>query len=159
MTNTRITDPEILERRYPVLLREFSIRQGSGGSGKFRGGNGLRRVIEPLTDLSMNILSERRSHAPYGMAGGGEGEKGKNAIRKGGSGGVLSSIGGKSSCLLSKGDVLIIESPGGGGWGKEEDAAEDGGGGGGGGGGEVSKAFVGRANGSVSEYEATQFSA
>ena len=75
MTNTRITDPEILERRYPVLLREFSIRQGSGGSGKFRGGNGLRRVIEPLTDLSMNILSERRSHAPYGMAGGGEGEE------------------------------------------------------------------------------------
>jgi 5-oxoprolinase (ATP-hydrolysing) len=135
-----------------VLLHEFSIREGSGGQGKWRGGNGLTRIIEPLTDLSMNILSERRSHAPYGGAGGGDGARGRNCIRR--KGGVLINIGGKASCNLRKGDVLIIESPGGGGWGIEgegreaddHDASAQ------------EAKFVARANGSVAEFAATQFS-
>jgi len=143
----RITDPEILERRYPVLLREFSYRRGSGGSGKWKGGDGLVRILEPLTDLSMNILSERRSHAPYGLAGGGAGSKGVNLVT---SGGVTSNIGGKRSCSLKRGDVLILKTPGGGGWGEEgeeeeeEEGAEEGAG------------FITRANGSLNDYSCIQ---
>ena len=85
MTNTRITDPEILERRYPVLLREFSIRRGSGGRGRFNGGDGLVRDVEFLAPLNVAILSERRVFAPYGMSGGESGKKGVNLfIRKDG---------------------------------------------------------------------------
>ncbi len=64
MTNTRITDPEIVERRYPMLVREFNLRRGSGGAGRYRGGDGVVREFEFLTDLSVGILSERRSFAP-----------------------------------------------------------------------------------------------
>jgi 5-oxoprolinase (ATP-hydrolysing) len=78
MTNTRITDPEILERRYPLLLREFSIRGGSGGEGRHRGGDGLVREVEFLEPLNMAILSERRVFAPYGLEGGGRANGGKN---------------------------------------------------------------------------------
>lgn len=71
MTNTRITDPEVLELRYPVILRQFNIRHQSGGLGKFNGGDGIVREIEFLKDdIVIGILSERRSIAPYGMAGG-----------------------------------------------------------------------------------------
>ncbi|TDZ15526.1 Uncharacterized protein Cob_v011655 [Colletotrichum orbiculare MAFF 240422] len=73
VTNTRITDPEVLEKRYPVLLREFSIRRGSGGQGRRRGGDGCIRDIEFRRPIQVSILSERRGIAPYGMAGGGEG--------------------------------------------------------------------------------------
>ncbi|MCI5223623.1 MAG: 5-oxoprolinase, partial [Candidatus Electrothrix sp. AR4] len=78
MTNTRITDPEILERRYPVLLREFSLRSGSGGKGKFQGGDGLVRELEFLEPLEVSILSERRVFAPYGLEGGGNAQRGEN---------------------------------------------------------------------------------
>ena len=92
MTNTRITDPEILESRFPVVLRHFSLRQGSGGSGKWKGGEGLKReigiyiyiyiyiYIEFLEETEVSMLSERRVFAPYGMKGGGEGAKGCNLI-------------------------------------------------------------------------------
>ncbi|TEA15760.1 Uncharacterized protein C8034_v002314 [Colletotrichum sidae] len=73
VTNTRITDPEVPEKRYPVLLREFSIRRGSGGQGRRRGGDGCIRDIEFRRPMQVSILSERRGIAPYGMAGGGEG--------------------------------------------------------------------------------------
>ena len=74
MTNTRITDPEVLELRYPVVLRQFNLRQGSGGNGKFKGGDGVIREIEFLKDgIEIGILSERRSTAPYGMNGGCDG--------------------------------------------------------------------------------------
>lgn len=66
MTNTRITDPEILERRYPAILREFGLRAGSGGTGEFRGGDGVVREIEFLEQLQLSVLSERRVFAPYG---------------------------------------------------------------------------------------------
>ena len=112
MTNTRITDPEILESRYPVLLREFSIRTGSGGEGKFRGGDGLIRDIEFLEPLNVAILSERRVYAPYGVNGGKEGTKGKNfLIRKDGK---EIDLGGKNEFKAEPGDRIRILTPGGG---------------------------------------------
>ena len=78
MTNTRITDPEVLERRYPVMLREFSLRKHSGGVGKFQGGDGLVREVEFLEPLNAAILSERRVYQPYGLEGGNPGKCGTN---------------------------------------------------------------------------------
>eukprot|EP00934_Nitzschia_sp_Nitz4_P003250 Nitzschia sp. Nitz4//scaffold289_size23394//17923//21827//NITZ4_008481-RA/size23394-augustus-gene-0.2-mRNA-1//1//CDS//3329545834//3240//frame0 len=118
MTNTRITDPEILERRYPVLLREFSIRSGSGGKGKHPGGDGVVRELEPLRPLVMSILSERRVLRPYGMAGGGPAETGRNLlVRKDG---LVVNLGGRCSGSLNVGERLRIETPGGGGYGEAE---------------------------------------
>ncbi len=116
MTNTRITDPEILERRYPVLLREFSIRKGSGGNGKFRGGDGMVRELEFLEPLNVAILSERRVFPPYGLAGGQAGEKGENIfIRKDGR---RLNLGGKNEIRAEAGDAIRILTPGGGGFAK-----------------------------------------
>ncbi|ORY90934.1 Hydantoinase B/oxoprolinase [Leucosporidium creatinivorum] len=78
MTNTRITDPEILERRYPTILHQFSLRKGSGGKGSHRGGDGVIREIEFLEPIQCSILSERRVYQPYGLAGGGPGQCGRN---------------------------------------------------------------------------------
>jgi len=115
MTNTRITDPEILERRYPVMLREFSIRKNSGGNGEFQGGNGLVREVEFLEQLNTAILSERRVHQPYGLNGGQPGKSGLNLfIRKDGS---KLHLGGKNEILAESGDRIRIETPGGGGYG------------------------------------------
>jgi 5-oxoprolinase (ATP-hydrolysing) len=116
MTNTRITDPEILERRYPVMLREFSIRKNSGGSGKFRGGDGLVREVEFLEPLNTAILSERRVHQPYGLNGGESGKSGMNLfIRKDG---TKVHLGGKNEIRAEPGERIRIETPGGGGYGK-----------------------------------------
>ncbi len=116
MTNTRITDPEILERRYPVMLREFSIRKNSGGSGKFRGGDGLVREVEFLEPLNTAILSERRVHQPYGLSGGKSGKSGLNLfIRKDG---TMLHLGGKNEIRAEPGERIRIETPGGGGYGK-----------------------------------------
>ena len=115
MTNTRITDPEILERRYPVMLREFSIRNDSGGSGLYSGGNGLVREVEFLEPLNTAILSERRVHQPYGLNGGESGKCGRNLfIRKDGS---KLHLGGKNEINAEAGDRIRIETPGGGGYG------------------------------------------
>jgi 5-oxoprolinase (ATP-hydrolysing) len=115
MTNTRITDPEILERRYPVLLREFSIRRESGGRGRFTGGDGLVREVEFLAPLNVAILSERRVFAPYGMDGGESGKKGVNLfIRKDG---TAINMGAKNEILAQPGERFRIMSPGGGGFG------------------------------------------
>jgi len=116
MTNTRITDPEILERRYPVLLREFSIRHDSGGQGAFKGGNGMVRELEFLEPLNVAILSERRVFAPYGLAGGEPGGKGDNIfIRKNGR---QLNLGGKNEIHAEAGDAIRILTPGGGGFGR-----------------------------------------
>jgi len=115
MTNTRITDPEILERRYPVLLREFSIRRDSGGRGAHRGGDGLVREVEFLESLNVAILSERRVFAPYGLNGGEPGRRGKNLfIRKNGR---HLNLGAKNEILARPGDRIRILTPGGGGFG------------------------------------------
>lgn len=118
MTNTRITDPEILERRYPVLLREFSLRKGSGGEGKHRGGDGVIRELEPLRPLVMSILSERRVLRPYGMGGGEPGSTGRNLIVR--KDGLVVNMGGRCSGSLNVGERLRIETPGGGGYGKAD---------------------------------------
>eukprot|EP00978_Attheya_sp_CCMP212_P003417 scaffold7033_cov40-Attheya_sp.AAC.1 len=117
-TNTRITDPEILERRYPVLLRQFALRSNSGGSGNHRGGDGVVREIEPLRPLVMSILSERRTLHPYGMAGGDEGACGRNLLIK--KEGIIVNVGGRCSTSLDVGEKLRIETPGGGGYGTSE---------------------------------------
>jgi len=117
MTNTRITDPEILERRYPLLLREFSIRKGSGGPGKHRGGDGLVREVEFLEPLNMAILSERRVFAPYGLEGGKPGKRGKNIFTH--KDGRQLYLGAKNEILAEPGDRFRILTPGGGGFGKK----------------------------------------
>lgn len=116
MTNTRITDPEILETRLPIRLREFSIRRGSGGMGKHRGGDGLIREFEFLTDLTVSLITNRRESAPYGAMGGSAGHPGKNLLmRRGQAADVLPSAG---TIQVVAGDRLRIETPGGGGWGE-----------------------------------------
>ena len=114
-TNTRITDPEILERRYPVLLRQFALRRGSGGRGLHKGGDGVIREIEPLRPLVMSILSERRVLHPYGLEGGEPGACGRNLLVK--KGGIVVNMGGRCSGTLDVGERLLIETPGGGGYG------------------------------------------
>ncbi|KAJ3086165.1 hypothetical protein HK102_013452 [Quaeritorhiza haematococci] len=116
---TRITDPEILERRYPVILREFGLRRGSGGNGLHRGGDGVVRELEFLTTLHVSMLSERRVYAPYGLAGGQDAKPGLNVlVRNGPDGERVLNFGGKNATVVHKGDRLRIETPGGGGWGK-----------------------------------------
>ncbi len=115
MTNTRITDPEILERLYPVILREFSIRRGSGGQRLFNGGDGLVRDVEFIEPLNIAILSERRVFAPYGLEGGKPGKKGINLFIK--KDGTSISMGAKNEIMAQPGDRFRIMSPGGGGFG------------------------------------------
>ncbi len=118
MTNTRITDPEVLERRYPILLREFSIRRGSGGAGRYRGGDGLVREVEFLEPLNAAILSERRVFAPYGLEGGQPGERGMNLFIY--ADGRTVSLGAKNEIRAGAGDRFRILTPGGGGFGVPE---------------------------------------
>ncbi|KAF1939414.1 hypothetical protein EJ02DRAFT_436433 [Clathrospora elynae] len=120
MTNTRITDPELLEKRYPVLLREFSIRDGSGGQGKWNGGNGIRRVYEFYRDMDASIVSERRVTRPYGMFGGGDGSSGVNYIVKK-KGERWCRLGGRKDFSVQRGDCFVIDTPGGGAWGMKDD--------------------------------------
>ncbi|KAI0300521.1 cytoplasmic protein [Multifurca ochricompacta] len=129
ITNTRIGDVELLERRYPVLVHTFGLRQGSAGAGEFLGGEGVIRELEFLEPLQVSILSERRTRAPYGLEGGTPGGLGRNTWIKQGreedgeasEDGSLTTreinIGGKATIRMGKGDRLRIETPGGGGWG------------------------------------------
>ncbi len=118
MTNTRITDPEIMERRYPVLVREFSLRRGSGGAGRFCGGDGLIRDLEFREPLSVAILSERRVFAPYGREGGHAGKQGRNLFIR--QDGRTLNLGGKNEIQAEAGDRIRILTPGGGGYGTPE---------------------------------------
>jgi len=113
MTNTRITDPEVIETRYPVRLREFSVRAGSGGSGEYRGGDGVVRKIEFREAMSAAILSNNRTSAPFGLNGGTNGQPGRNAVERGD--GTVEEFGGVLATTMAAGDVLVIETPGGGG--------------------------------------------
>lgn len=114
MTNTRITDPEILEARLPVRLRRFSIRPASGGAGKRTGGNGMIREFEFLKPLVISLLTGRRDIGPYGAAGGESGKAGRNLLVHQGK---IESLPATASLSVVAGDRLIIETPGGGGWG------------------------------------------
>ncbi len=121
MTNTRLTDAEILEARYPVRLRRFAIRRGSGGKGAFRGGDGLVREIEFLEPVAFSLITQRRTRAPWGKAGGGDGAPGRNLFlpREGGAEALPPICGRRASA----GDALRIETPGGGAWGAGEEKA------------------------------------
>ena len=144
MTNTRLTDVEVIERRYPVRIREFSIRRGSGGQGQHRGGDGIVRRIEFLKPLRVSMLSERRGpYPPFGLEGGQPGQCGRNTLEGPGSRvegqgtedassapssspsvprpstlDPRPSLGGKFSIDVHPGDILTIETPGGGGSGE-----------------------------------------
>jgi 5-oxoprolinase (ATP-hydrolysing) len=123
MTNTRITDPEVFEKRYPCILRQFGLREGSGGKGRNKGGDGTVREIEFRVPVQCSILSERRSRRPYGMEGGGEGAAGVNLVvrRDPDSGRTdVINLGAKATTKLGAGDRVIIQSPGGGAWGSVE---------------------------------------
>ena len=115
MTNTRITDTEILERRYPVVVRSFELRRHSGGDGHWKGGDGIVRELEFLRPMTVSILSERRSVAPPGLLGGKDAKRGQNIWIKSAGGTV--NLGGKASVSMGTGDRLRILTPGGGGYG------------------------------------------
>ena len=115
MSNTRNTPVEAIERYLPVRIRQYALRRGSGGSGAHRGGDGLVREYEMLTDTSVTLISERRRGAPYGAAGGGPGKSGRNILIRDGREETLP---GKIQLQLRRGDRLRIETPGGGGYGE-----------------------------------------
>ena len=116
MTNTRITDPEILENRYPVRLEQFSIRKNSGGKGKWNGGNGVIREISFLEPVNLSILSQRRISGPFGINGGKEGKPGNQKVMK--QNGDIIKLKSIQNIDLEAGDRFIIKTPGGGGFGK-----------------------------------------
>jgi 5-oxoprolinase (ATP-hydrolysing) len=117
MTNTRMTDPEILELRYPVRLEEFSIRRGSGGGGRWRGGDGSRRRIRFLREMEAVVVASRRNVAPHGLEGGGDGAPGRQWVER--ADGTRTDMPGNTGrATLHPGDVLVVETPGGGGWGR-----------------------------------------
>src|SRR5262245_43773276 len=115
MTNTRITDAEVLEGRHPVRVVEFRLRRGSGGAGRWRGGDGLVRRLEFLADAQVSLLCERRAAAPFGLAGGLPGAPGRNALER--AAGGVEELPGHASLRVRPGDRLCIETPGGGGYG------------------------------------------
>jgi N-methylhydantoinase B len=117
MTNSLNTPVEALEYAYPLRVREYRIRKGSGGKGKHDGGDGVVRELETLVPARMSLLADRRKSAPYGLHGGQDGAVGKSAIV---SKGKARSIGSKGTWELEAGDRVRIETPGGGGLGKAE---------------------------------------
>ncbi|HEX2204981.1 MAG TPA: hydantoinase B/oxoprolinase family protein [Longimicrobium sp.] len=122
MTNTRITDPEVVEHRYPVRVERFAVRAGSGGAGARRGGDGAVRETVFLAPMSLSVLTQHRIDGPYGLAGGRPGAPGRQrVVRASGETVELASVDG---CEVGPGDRLILETPGGGGWGAPESGAD-----------------------------------
>jgi 5-oxoprolinase (ATP-hydrolysing) len=115
MTNSRLTDPEVLEWRFPVLLESFEIRAGSGGAGRWRGGSGGVRRVRFLERMTAAILSGHRKLPPYGARGGAPGAAGRNRVER--SGGAVRELGGCDQAEMQPGDVFVVETPGGGGFG------------------------------------------
>ncbi|HET9148791.1 MAG TPA: hydantoinase B/oxoprolinase family protein, partial [Acetobacteraceae bacterium] len=116
MTNTRMTDPEVLELRYPVRLEEFSIRHGSGGAGKWRGGDGAIRRIRFLEPMEAVIVASRRNVPPFGLEGGEDGAPGRQFIDR--ADGAREALTGTDSAAMRPGDAFTIHTPGGGGYGR-----------------------------------------
>jgi 5-oxoprolinase (ATP-hydrolysing) len=116
MTNSRLTDPEILEFRFPVRLERYEIRPDSGGAGRWQGGNGGVRRVRFLEPMTAAILSNNRIHAPFGMAGGADAERGRNSVER--ADGRIEQVGHIGKIDMAAGDVFVIETPGGGGYGK-----------------------------------------
>ncbi|MSP44370.1 MAG: 5-oxoprolinase [Xanthobacteraceae bacterium] len=116
MTNTRLTDPEILEFRYPVVLEDFHIRKGSGGKGKWNAGDGIRRTIRFLEKMEYTVLSGHRRIPPFGMAGGGDGQIGENWVRR--NDGTMERLKGADATVVDAGEAIIIQTPTAGGYGR-----------------------------------------
>ena len=116
MTNTRMTDPEVLELRYPVRLEEFSIRRGSGGAGRHRGGDGVNRRLRFLEPMTAVIVSSRRAVAPFGLDGGADGAPGLQWVER--ADGTREELAGRAQAELVAGDVFGIATPGAGGFGR-----------------------------------------
>lgn len=119
MTNSRLTDPEVLEWRFPVLLENFAIRQGSGGTGKHSGGNGVIRCLQFREAMTAAILSSSRIVPPFGLAGGQPGAIGQNFVLR--STGATESLSGRAEVAMNPGDRFVIETPGGGGYGSKQE--------------------------------------
>ncbi len=117
MTNTRSTDPEVLETRFPVRLEEFSIRKNSGGKGRFNGGNGVTRKLRFLEPMTVTTLCSHRKIKPFGLNGGGPGDCGKEWLEK--ADGSILSLSGNDSCQVKINDLFVMETPGGGAFGKK----------------------------------------
>ncbi|GAA2097982.1 hydantoinase B/oxoprolinase family protein [Streptomyces albiaxialis] len=115
MTNSRLTDPEVLEFRYPVRVEDFHVREGSGGAGRWRGGDGVVRRLRFLEPVTVALLSGHRRVAPYGMAGGAPGALGRNAVER--ASGTTDALDGRDAADIAAGDVLVLHTPGGGGYG------------------------------------------
>jgi 5-oxoprolinase (ATP-hydrolysing) len=115
MTNSRMTDPEVLEWRFPVMVEAFEIRTGSGGAGRHRGGDGIHRRVRFLKPMTATILSNRRRVPPFGLEGGGPGAPGRNSVRR--VDGSIETLGSTQSVEMAAGDVFVIDTPGGGGYG------------------------------------------
>jgi 5-oxoprolinase (ATP-hydrolysing) len=116
MTNTRLTDPEILEFRYPVVLEDFHIRKGSGGKGKWNAGDGIRRTMRFLEKMEYTVLSGHRRIPPFGMAGGEDGQIGENWVRR--NDGTMERLKGADATVVDAGEAIIIQTPTAGGYGK-----------------------------------------
>jgi len=115
MTNSRLTDPEVLEWRFPVRVEEFAIRRGSGGDGRWHGGDGVIRRIRFLEPMTASILSNRRRVAPFGLKGGAPARTGRNAVER--ANGTIEELPARASVQMNAGDAFVIETPGGGGYG------------------------------------------
>jgi len=115
MTNTKMTDPEVLEWRFPVRVDSFSIRHGTGGKGKFKGGDGIVREVTFLESMKMTLLTSHRHTDPYGLEGGGAGARGHNFIRR--ADGTIEELPGNAESDMKPGDTFIMETPGGGAYG------------------------------------------
>ncbi|XP_051872774.1 5-oxoprolinase isoform X2 [Pristis pectinata] len=122
MTNTRITDPEILEKRYPVILKRFELNPGSGGKGRHCGGDGVIRELLFRERVVLSVLTERRAFRPYGLDGGEPGARGLNLLVR--EDGRTINLGAKTSVAIRPGDTFQLYTPGGGGWGFPEDVTE-----------------------------------
>jgi 5-oxoprolinase (ATP-hydrolysing) len=118
MTNSRLTDPEVLETRFPVLVEEYSVRRVSGGTGKQQGGDGAIRRIRFREAMQAGILANRRRVPPFGLNGGGDGACGINRIER--SNGDVEILPATGAVEMEPGDVFVIETPGGGGFGKPD---------------------------------------
>jgi 5-oxoprolinase (ATP-hydrolysing) len=118
MTNSRLTDPEILETRLPVRLNQFAIRRGSGGTGAHGGGDGVVREVTFLEPMRANILADRRRVPPRGIAGGSDAQAGRNWVER--VDGTVEMLSATASADMAPGDRFVIETPGGGGFGRRE---------------------------------------
>ena len=118
MTNSRLTDPEVLEWRFPVLLESFEVRRGSGGRGRHKGGDGTRRRLRFLEGMQVAILSNHRRVPPYGVDGGEPGECGRNWVER--ADGNRHEMTGTDQTTMQPGDVFVLETPSAGGFGRPE---------------------------------------